>query len=83
MKTLKTLFVENIQVVSFVNTVVDLKNTTRYLKKLEKKKKMVVNQNNHLIKLIDLVDRCADHVLKYKKYYILNELAEKICDINH
>ena len=51
--------------------------------KIRKKKVMIVNQKNHSIKLIDLVDRCAHHVLKYKKYYVLGELAEKICDINH
>ena len=51
--------------------------------KIIEKKKMVVNQKNHSMKLIDLVDRCVDHVLKYKKYYILGELTQKICDINH
>ena len=51
---------------------------------IRKKKILVVNEKkNHSLKLVDLVNRSADHVLKYKKYYILPELTEKICNINH
>ena len=51
----------------------------------EIRKKMVIisDEVKHSIKLFNLVDRCADHLLKYKKYYILDELKNKICDINH
>ena len=48
-----------------------------------KKKVLIVNQTNHSLKLFDLVNRCADHILKYKKYYVLAELRNKFCDINH
>ena len=51
---------------------------------IRKKKVLVVNEKkNHSLKLIDLVNRSVDHILKYKKYYILPELTEKICNINH
>ena len=48
-----------------------------------KKNILIVNERNHSLKLIDLVDRCANHILKYKKYYVLPELKDKFCDINH
>ena len=51
--------------------------------KIMKKKLLVVDKKNHPLKLVDLVDRCADHVLKYRNYYVLPELTEKFCDINH
>ena len=50
---------------------------------IRKKKVLILNETNYSLKLFNLVDRCADHVLKYKKYYILAELKDKICDINH
>ena len=34
-------------------------------------------------KLIYLVDQIIDHILKYKKYYILDDLKDKYCDIYH
>ena len=51
---------------------------------IRKKSTLILNQRrNYSLKLFNLLDRCADHVLKYKKYYILAELTDKICDINH
>ena len=50
---------------------------------IRKKKVLILNEIKYSLKLMDLVDRCIDHVLKYKKYYILPELKDKICDINH
>ena len=52
-------------------------------KEIEKKQVLIENERNHSLKLIDLVNRCADHILKYKKYYVLPELKDKFCDINH
>ena len=34
-------------------------------------------------KLIHLVNEITDHILKYNKYYILSELSNKQCDLNH
>ena len=34
-------------------------------------------------KLIYLVDQITEHVLKYKKYYILPELKDKNCNLCH
>ena len=34
-------------------------------------------------KLIYLVDEIVDFLLKYKKYYILPELKDKICNLCH
>ena len=34
-------------------------------------------------RLIYLVDQITDHVLKYKRYYILPELKDKRCNIYH
>ena len=50
--------------------------------KIRKKEILILNQN-HSLKLFYLVDCCADHILKYKKYYVLPELTDKICDLNH
>ena len=50
---------------------------------IRKKKLLIFNEINHSLKLFYLVDRCADHILKYKNYYILPELKDKICDLNH
>ena len=50
---------------------------------IRKKKVLILNEIKYSLKLMNLVDRCIDHVLKYKKYYILPELKDKICDINH
>ena len=50
---------------------------------IRKKKVLILNERNHSQKLIDLIDRCADHILKYKKYYVLPEMTNKFCDINH
>ena len=50
---------------------------------IKKKKVLIVDERNHSLKLIDLVNRCASHILKCKKYYVLPELTEKFCDINH
>ena len=50
---------------------------------IRKQMVMISNETNHSLKLFNLVDSCADHILKYKKYYILDELTYKICDIDH
>ena len=51
---------------------------------IRKKKELILNdETNHSLKLFNLVNRCADHVLKFKKYYILFELKDKNCDLNH
>ena len=34
-------------------------------------------------KLIHLVNEITNHILKYKKYYILPELSNKQCDLYH
>ena len=34
-------------------------------------------------KLVYLVDEIVDFLLKYKKYYILPELKDKVCDLCH
>ena len=60
-----------------------LKKYNSLFEEIRKKKLVILNKANRALKLFDLVDRCADHVLKYKKYYILFELKDKICDINH
>ena len=60
-----------------------LKKYNSLFEEIKKKKLVILNKRNHALKLFDLVDRCADHVLKYKKYYILVELKDKICDIDH
>ena len=62
------------------------KRLTKYnllFDEIRKKTIMISNETNHSLKLFNLVDRCADHLLKFKKYYILYELKNKICDINH
>ena len=52
--------------------------------KIIKKKRVIFGgQKNHIIKLLNLIGDAVDHVLKYKKYYILPELKDKCCDINH
>ena len=51
--------------------------------KIRNKKTLILNERrNYSLKLFDLVDRCAEFVLKYKKY-ILHELKNKICDLDH
>ena len=50
---------------------------------IRKKKVLISNERNHSLKLFNLINRCADHVLKFKKYYILFELKDKNCDLNH
>ena len=60
-----------------VDTVEDLKFTINYFKKLKLKKK------TKTFKLIYFIDRIVDHVLKFKKYYILPELSDKCCDLFH
>ena len=51
--------------------------------KIENKRVVVGNETEHSLKLIDLVNRCAEYILKHKKYYILPELKDKFCDICH
>ena len=51
--------------------------------KITNKKTIILNEGKHSMKLFYLVDHCADFILKYKKYYILSELKDKICDLNH
>ena len=51
--------------------------------KIRKKNELIVHETKYALKLKDLVDRCANHILKYGEYYILPELKDKICDINH
>ena len=34
-------------------------------------------------RLIYLIDQITDHILKHKKYYVLPDLKDKSCDINH
>ena len=51
--------------------------------KIRKKSVIISNETNHAIKLFHLIEKCVDHVLKYKRYYVLDELKEKICDIDH
>ena len=46
-------------------------------------KKALIYREQHSLKLFNLVELCADFILKYKKYYILPELKDKICDLNH
>ena len=69
--------------INTVNTVRDLKKHNSLFEEITKKKVLIVNQTNHSLKLFDLVNRCVDHILKYKKYYVLPELKNKFCDINH
>ena len=66
-------------------------NKCKHCKRLEeynllfdkiRSKKTLIYQNDSL-KLFYLVERCADFILKYKKYYILPELKDKTCDLNH
>ena len=60
-----------------------LKKYNLLFDEIRKKTVMISNETNHSLKLFHLVDSCVDHLLKYKKYYILDELKNKICDINH
>ena len=61
-----------------------LKKFNLLFEEIRKKKLMIIsNETNHTLKLFHLVNSCVDHILKYKKYYILDELKNKICDINH
>ena len=66
-------------------------NKCKHCKRLEeynlifdkiRSKKTLIYQNDSL-KLFYLVERCTDFILKYKKYYILPELKDKTCDLNH
>ena len=50
--------------------------------KIEKKRTVTGDEIKHSLKLIDLVDRCANHVLKHRQYYILPELKDKFCDMS-
>lgn len=34
-------------------------------------------------KIVYLIDQIIDHVLKYKKYYILSEFSEANCELTH
>ena len=54
-----------------------LKKFNLLFKKIESEKK------TKTFKLIYLVDQIVDHILKYKKYYILPELTDKYCDLCH
>ena len=67
-------------------------NKCKHCKRLEqynllfdkiRKKKTLILHEKHSLKLFNLVECCADFVLKYKKYYILPELKDKICDLSH
>ena len=49
----------------------------------QKKQVILESQKNHVLKLLNLVNDAVDHVLKYKKYYVLPDLKDKQCDINH
>ena len=77
--------VKNIFVLEYSN------NKCKHCKRLEeynllfdkiRSKKTLIYQN-HPVKLFYLVERCADFILKYKKYYILPELKDKTCNLNH
>ena len=50
---------------------------------IRRKNELIVHERKYVLKLMNLIDRCAHHVLKYGEYYILPELKDKICDINH
>ena len=60
-----------------------LKKYNLLFDEIRKKTVTISSETNYSLKLFNLVNRCADHLLKYKKYYILDELKNKICDINH
>ena len=60
-----------------------LKKYNLLFDEIRKKKVIISNETNHSLKLFNLVNRCADHLLKYKKYYVLTELKNKFCDLNH
>ena len=49
----------------------------------QKKQVILESQKNHVLKLLNLVNDAVDHILKYKKYYVLPDLKDKQCDINH
>ena len=56
----------------------------RRLKKYNSLFEKIENQKKtKTFKLLYLVDQITDHILKYKKYYILPELKDKYCDICH
>ena len=50
--------------------------------KIQNKKTLIYGEQDPL-NFVNLIDYCADFVLKYKKYYILPELKDKICELNH
>ena len=60
-----------------------LKKYNYFFDEIRKKQVLILNETNYSMKLFNLIDRCADHILKYGNYYILDELKDKICDINH
>ena len=54
-----------------------LKKYNSLFEKIENEKK------TKTFRLIYLVDQITDHILKYKRYYILPELKDKYCDLYH
>ena len=59
----------------------------RHCKRLEKYNSLFQKIENERktkrFKLIYSVDQITDHILKYKRYYILPDLKDKYCDICH
>ena len=58
-----------------------LKEYNLLFDKIRSKKVLIYQKES--VKLFNLVERCADFILKYKRYYILPELKDKACDLNH
>ena len=59
----------------------------RHCRRLEKYnslcKKIENEKKTKTFKMIYSIDQIVDHLLKYKRYYILPELKDKYCDLYH